>query len=64
MYNLLLITGLDIFVFWLVGLITSFTLGGSIHILLVIGIVFIIIWSIICFKRCRKKNTNVTDFEE
>jgi len=44
MLNLLLAIGLILFVLWLLGLITSFTLGGGIHVLLVIAVVVIIIW--------------------
>jgi hypothetical protein len=51
MLNLLLIAGIILFGLWLVGLITSFTLGGGIHVLLVIAIILIIIW----FVSGRKK---------
>ncbi len=44
MANLLLAAGLILFVLWLLGLITSYTLGGGIHVLLVIAIILIIIW--------------------
>jgi hypothetical protein len=44
MVNLLLIAGIVLFVLWLLGLITSFTLGGGIHALLVVGIILVIVW--------------------
>ena len=47
MVNLLLVAGLVLFVLWLVGLITSFTLGGGIHVLLVIAIITIIVWFVV-----------------
>ncbi|MBI1742967.1 lmo0937 family membrane protein [Candidatus Acetothermia bacterium] len=31
-------------VLWLLGLISSYTLGGGIHILLVIGLIMFILW--------------------
>ena len=34
-------------VLWLLGLITSYTLGGGIHVLLVIAIIAIIVWLVI-----------------
>ena len=37
-------------ILWLVGLVTSYTLGGFIHILLVIALV-VIIWRIISGRR-------------
>ena len=46
MVNLLLVAGLILFVLWLLGLITSFTLGGGIHVMLGIAIVLIIVWFI------------------
>jgi len=42
LYSLLII-GLILLILWVVGLITSFTLSGGIHILFVIGVVFLII---------------------
>jgi hypothetical protein len=46
MLNLLLGIGLVLIVLWLLGLITSFTLGGGIHVLLVIAVIVIIVWII------------------
>jgi hypothetical protein len=47
MGNLLLVSGIILCVLWLLGLITSFTLGGGIHALLVIGIILVVVWFII-----------------
>jgi hypothetical protein len=47
MTNLLLVAGLVLFLLWLLGLITAHTLGGGIHVLLVIAVISIIIWLII-----------------
>jgi len=44
MLNLLLVAGLVLFVLWLLGLITAYTLGGGIHVLLVIALISIIVW--------------------
>jgi hypothetical protein len=33
-------------VLWLLGLISSYTLGGGIHVLLVIAIILVIVWLI------------------
>lgn len=44
--NLLLTIGLILAVLWLLGLISSYTLGGGIHVLLVIAIILIIAWLI------------------
>jgi len=46
MANLLLTAGLVLFVLWVLGLVTSYTLGGGIHVLLVIALIMIIIWLI------------------
>jgi FtsH-binding integral membrane protein len=44
--NLLLVIGILLGVVWLLGLFTSYTVGGAIHILLVIAVIVIIIWVI------------------
>ena len=46
MGNLLLIVGLILFVLWLLGFITSYTLGGYIHFVLIIAIILIAVWLI------------------
>lgn len=49
MANLLWIIGLFLLLLWALGLITSYTLGGGIHTLLVLAIVFAILYLI--FRR-------------
>jgi hypothetical protein len=44
MGRLLLIAGIILLVLWLLGLITSVTFGGGIHVVLVIAIILIVIW--------------------
>lgn len=44
MFRFIFAIGLIFFVLWLLGLITSFTFGGGIHVLLVISVILIIIW--------------------
>ena len=43
MINMLWTIAIVLVVLWLLGLITSFTLGGFIHVLLVIAVIIIII---------------------
>ena len=40
----LLVIGLVLIVLWALGLITSYTLGGGIHILIVIAVILIVVW--------------------
>jgi len=42
--NLLLIIGIVLVVLWLLGLVTSTTLGGFVYVALVIGIILVVIW--------------------
>ena len=44
--DLLLIVGLVLFVLWVLGLITSYSFGGGIHMILVIAVILVIIWFI------------------
>ncbi|MBN2546427.1 MAG: lmo0937 family membrane protein [Spirochaetes bacterium] len=48
MVNLLLVIGVILAILWLLGLITSYTYGGAVHILLIIAVIAIVIWA---FKR-------------
>ena len=41
---ILLIIGIILLVLWLLGLVTSFTLGGAVYIALVIGVILVVIW--------------------
>ena len=43
MTNLLLIIGIILLVLWLLGLVSSYTLGGFIHLLLVLAVVAVLI---------------------
>lgn len=40
---MLLAIGIILFVLWLLGILTSYTLGGLIHILLIIAIVVVLL---------------------
>jgi hypothetical protein len=53
MINLLLIVGLILLVLWLLGLVSSYTLGGFIYVALVIGIILVIVWLVMRFSRRR-----------
>jgi hypothetical protein len=44
MLNLLLAIGVILAILWALGLITSYTLGGGIHVLIVIAVIVFIIW--------------------
>ena len=46
MINLLLIVGIVLVVLWLLGLVSSYTLGGYIHVALGIGLICVIVWAI------------------
>ena len=43
MVNILLVIGIILLVLWVLGLASSYTLGGYIHLLLVIAVVVLII---------------------
>jgi Family of unknown function (DUF5670) len=43
MNNLLVIVAVALLLLWLLGLVTSYTLGGFIHVLLVIAIIVVLI---------------------
>jgi len=42
--NTILVIGLVLVVLWALGLVTSYTLGGAIHILFVVAVILIILW--------------------
>ena len=50
---LLLTIGIVLVGLWLVGLISSYTLGGFVHIALVVGIVLVIV-SLVSRRRIRR----------
>jgi hypothetical protein len=43
MINILLVTGVILLVLWLLGLVSSFTMGGFIHVALVIGLILVVV---------------------
>jgi hypothetical protein len=43
MFDVLMVIGIILLVLWLLGLVSSFTLGGFVHIALVIGAILLII---------------------
>jgi hypothetical protein len=43
MFDVLLVIGLILLVLWLLGFVSSFTMGGFIYVALVIGIVLVIV---------------------
>ena len=47
MLHLLWVIGIILLVLWFLGLITSYTLGGGIHILVVLAVIFIIIYFVV-----------------
>lgn len=53
MINLLLIIGIILLVLWLVGLVSSYTLGGFIYAALVIGLILVVVWLVLRFSRRR-----------
>ena len=44
MFDILLIVGAALLVLWLLGLVSAYTLGGFIHVALVIGLVLVGVW--------------------
>ncbi len=42
--SILLVIGIILLVLWLMGIVTSRTLGGLAHVALVIAVILIIIW--------------------
>jgi hypothetical protein len=51
MANLLLIIGIILLVLWLLGIVTSTTLGGFVYVALVIGVILVIIWLVQRLRR-------------
>lgn len=44
MTNAIFLVCIILVVLWALGLVTSYTLGGGIHILLALAIIFIFVW--------------------
>ena len=53
MTNLLLIIGVILLVLWLLGLVSSYTLGGFIYVALVIGLILVVVWIVVRYGRRR-----------
>ena len=51
MANILLIIGIILLVLWLLGLVSSYNLGGFIYVALVIGLILIVVWLVMRFSR-------------
>jgi len=49
--NLLLIIGIILVVLWLLGLVSSYTLGGFIYVALVIGLILVVVWFVMRARR-------------
>jgi hypothetical protein len=54
MINLLLVVGLVLFVLWVFGFITSYTLGGYIHFVFVIAVILIVVWLVMNLLKRRR----------
>ncbi len=54
MLRLLLVLGIFLFVVWVLGFVTSYYLGGYIHIVLVIAIICFVAWLVMYLKGPRK----------
>ena len=53
MYNLLLAIGIILLVLWLLGLVSSYSLGGYIYVALVIGLILVVV-SLVTRSRGRR----------
>jgi hypothetical protein len=51
MANILLIIGVILLILWLLGLVSSYTLGGFIYVALVIGLILVVVWLVMRFSR-------------
>ena len=52
--NILLVIGIILLVLWLLGLGTSYTLGGFIYVVLVIGLILVIVSLVTRFRGHRR----------
>ena len=48
--NILLIIGIILLVLWLLGFVSSYTLGGLIYVALVIGLILVVVWLFFRFR--------------
>jgi hypothetical protein len=53
MGNVLLIIGIILVVLWVLGLVSSYTLGGFIYVALVIGLILVVVSLVPRFRRRR-----------
>jgi len=53
MPNILLIIGIILLALWLLGLVTSTTLGGFVYVALVIGLILVVVWLVMRYGRRR-----------
>ena len=51
MFNALMVIGIILLVLWLLGLVSSFTMGGFIYVALIIGLVLLVISLVPRFRR-------------
>jgi hypothetical protein len=51
MANILLVIGVVLLVLWLLGLVSSYTLGGFIYVALVIGLILVVVWLVMRVRR-------------
>jgi hypothetical protein len=51
--QILLIIGIILLVLWLLGLITSTTLGGFVYVALVVGLILVVVWLVMRYGRRR-----------
>ena len=51
--QILLIIGIILLVLWLLGLVTSTTLGGFVYVALVIGLILVVVWLVMRYGRRR-----------
>ncbi len=49
--NILLIIGVVLVILWLLGLVSSYTLGGFIYVALVIGLILVVVWLVMRVRR-------------
>ena len=55
----ILVIGIVLLGLWLAGLVTSFTLGGFIHLALAIGLILVVVWAVTRYRA--RKAWNLTD---
>ncbi len=42
--NTLFVVGMILLILWILGIITSYTMGGGIHVMLALAVIFIVVW--------------------